>query len=312
MKKYSLKTKVNSHQISKIKIGAAALLLLLGLIVLLPPTISAVSSVLLYPLHVTRIWLVESSDSLPRYLQEKSELVAEINRLEQELSSRSGTRLSIERLQAENESLRSMLGSADTDRILSRVIARPNQLPYDVLQIDSGRQDGVKEGAPVFIEMDRVIGFVSYAAENYALVTLVTSPGQRATAYVFGPDMFATTEGVGGGVLRVRVPRGADLSLEDLVVLPGVTSGVLGKVIYIETEATQPQQYGYVSIGESLQSLKYVTVGASVVVPLSFSEAQSLVADIRNDIFRIDVPQSEFELENATSTESIATSTDSL
>ncbi len=284
----------------KIKVLLFGGILLAMSIWLLPVVLHSVGSMALYPLHITRVWLHESSDSLPLYLREKRELIERIQDLEQQLSIESGTRQSIRRLHAENSQLREQLDMAKPEQVTARVIARPNQLPYDVIQIDRGRRHGVELYAPVFSGVDQVVGFISHVADRYALVTLASTPGQRMTAYILGPDIFVTAEGVGDGMVRVRVPQGAPLAVDDLVILPAVRSGVFGLVTHIETETTEPQQYGYIPLPFSLQSLRYVSIGTPDAVLSDAMEIRSLLQDISQDIWRIELPELEIATTSAT------------
>lgn len=262
-------------------------------------------SVVLYPVHVVRVWFDNSQHSLAVYLRDKEELGAEIDALQQERARESGTTQSIRRLQDENERLRSLLNQDQSDRMAARVLARPNQLPYDVLQIDRGRNDGVEVDAPVFFGVDQVIGFVFHVSASHSLVSLVTTPQQTATAYVLGPDIYTTTEGMGNGMLRVRLPQGVEVNEGDLVILPAVSSGVYGEITYVESTPTQPEQFGYVPLPISLQSLRYVSVGRNSLQPADFDAAAARVDTVREDLYRVTVPE-----EFRTATSSATTSRD--
>ena len=301
MKNYSSKTKDPSRRSSKTRwwIGALVLVLLLGW--LAPVVPATVSSVVFYPVHAVRVWVMESEHSLALFIQEKHELIERISELERHLAERSGTAQTITRLQDENETLRSLLNQEQPERIAARVLARPNQVPYDILHIDRGRADGVVVDAPVYMGVDQVIGFVFYAARDYSLVHLVTTPRYSATAYVIGPDIYTTAEGVGGGMLRVRVPQGVSVEEGDLVILPAVSSGIYGEIVHIETTPTQPEQYGYVALEVPLQSLRYVTIGQNPIRPTSFAEAAARVERARDDLFQVEIPR-EFQVATGTAT----------
>lgn len=300
MKRFSSKMKGRSQPPWKNKalLGAVGLVILAWL---LPSLLSAVGSVVLYPVHVARVWFTESTSSLPLYLREKQELINEIEILERSLAETSGARASRDRIHEENKVLRSLLALPEEEtRIIGRVVARPTQLPYDVLQIDIGARNGVVTGAPVYLGYDQVLGFVSYVAPRYALVTLLTSPGQQGTAYVFGPDVFARTEGMGGGVLRIRIPQGIPVSEGDLAVLPAVDIGQFGAVTHIETRPTEPQQYAYVPLPISLQDIHYIYVGTKAIERVSFDQVIERVATASTTLFMID--QVDSQLETATGT----------
>lgn len=290
MKKFSLKTRADSHPSSKTKGLLAALVALIILAWLMPAVATTVSSVVLTPVHAVRAWVLTSDHSLAQYIQEKETLMARIAELEQVAASRSGTMQSVTRLLDENENLRAMLQYDDPDRMAARVLARPTQLPYDVIQIDRGRADGVVVDAPVFYGVDQVIGYVYHAAEHYSLVSLVSSPGQTATAYVLGPDVYTVAEGVGNGMVRVRLPQGVEVATGDVVILPAVSSGVFGELVEVVTTPTQPEQYGYVPLNVSLQSLRFVSVGATPLTPVTFEEASQRVDRVRDNLLAFEVP----------------------
>lgn len=237
------------------------------------------------------------------------------------MAERGGVRVSLELVRSENQQLRELLNLPNNEnRHLARVVSRPESLPYDVLQIDAGGRDGIIMNAPVYHGTGQVMGFVSYVAPYYSLVTLVTSPGQKGTAFVFGPDVYARTEGMGGGVLRVRIPQGVSVVKDDIVVLPAAVSGYYGKISHVEARPTEPQQYAYVPLDTSLQSIRYVSVGLEPLSPLDFTIVQERVENASSTIFLVDVPPAMQEIEWATSTEDgsvdldlnhyIATSTD--
>ena len=134
--------------------------------------------------------------------------------------------------------LRAMASAGtSTERLVARVIASPSKLSYDLLQIDRGTKDGVVAGSPVYTGLDTVVGVVVHTANNYAFVDLFTTPGFETTAYIVGPNVFATLEGVGGGIARVKLPQGIPIAEEQLVILPGVSSGVYGEIILLTDSA---------------------------------------------------------------------------
>ena len=134
-------------------------------------------------------------------------------------------------------------------------------MPYDLLQIDRGTRHGIEVGAPVFIGSDIVIGLVAHTAANYSFVELITTPDFKATAFISGPDAVVTLEGLGGGVARVLVPQGIPLSIGDIVHLPSIEPGVFGRISFIESEPTQPQQFGYITPDIPISGLHRVAVG---------------------------------------------------
>ena len=285
MKRYSSTTKGNyrriSHKRYRTWLFVSGAIIIFGLI--FPWVISVVSAVVLYPFHATSTWIKTSGGVLPTYLRSRAELVEEVESLRAALATDSGTQLSITRLMEENIQLRGMAnaGSGESSRLVARVLARPGQLAYDLLQIDQGSLSGVEVGAPVYTGVDSVLGVVVQVYDNYSFVDLFTSPGFESTAFIFGPNVFSPIEGIGGGVARVRLPQGVSIKEGQLVILPGVSNGVYGEIARVENEPTQPEQYGYITPPLAINNLFYVSVGLG---PIEVNSTFEIDENIRRQL----------------------------
>lgn len=268
----------NSKQQRVLRVTLAAALVI-GVGMLLPRAFSFVGAAVMAPFHATNQWLNESSALVPTFFRDRQALLEENQRLRNDLVIAERSDLTQQRLFDENQRLRSLLGAADENRLAAAVIARPNQLPYDLMQIDRGAAQGVEFGAPVYVGKDVVIGLVSHVAEQYSFVQLFTSPDFEATVYVEGPNVVAVMEGVGGGVARVRLPQGIPIQVGDMVYLPTIEPGAFGRVSYVENEPTQPEQYGYVTTHLSLASVFYVAVGRTAQVTQSVDAVEENVQE---------------------------------
>jgi len=290
----------------------------LGLIAVLlffvvPRVVSGVVYILWQPFDIVRVWVSESNDSFPQYVRDRAALVEELRSLKAAATTDQGNENTITKLQFENNQLRALLGDVPKERLLARVIARPNELPYDMIMLDRGQEHGVILHSPVFLGRDQLIGVVSDVRLTSALVTLVTTSGFTSTAYVIGPNIYTYAEGMGGGILRVRIPQGIPLKVDDLVVLPAVSvTGVFGAVTEVTTSPTQPEQYGYVTLQTSLQGIQYVSVGTEVIVPQSHDTAKAQINALVQSMLVIDLPPGVLvtpETATSTSSSTLATST---
>jgi len=295
---------VKQKRITRVLLGAG-IVLLLG--VALPFIFTTAGRVIMYPIHVTSDWFRTSPARLPMFLREQDELLDEIKRLENELAIAESTDLTQRRLFEENLWLRDLLHAGGKERIAAAVIARPTELPYDLMQIDKGSSEGVKEGAPVYVGADNVIGIVRSVAPNYAFVELFTTPGFSATAFISGADVMATLEGHGGGVARVSVPQGVPLTVGNLVHIPSIEPGVFGRVAYVENRPTQPEQYGYITLPQPVAGIRYVAVASDIVTPVPAGEVEARVRQLIRDALVVDTKS--FNLASSTATSSTATAT---
>jgi cell shape-determining protein MreC len=244
---------------------AVVFTLVIGLGVLLPTIFQTASNILLAPVVGFNQWLENSETVLPSLLRDRDRLSERIQTLENQLIVSQVSPLTFSRLQDENQRLRALLHAEGEERIAAAVIARPNDLPYDLLLIDQGSARGVQELAPVYVGTDQVIGVVTNVSTDHSFVRLFTAPDMQLTGFIAGPDVVATLEGVGGGVARMRVPQGIPLTVGDLVYVPGIQPGLFGAIDYIENRPTQPEQFAYVALSIPLNSLHFVAVGSTPI-----------------------------------------------
>lgn len=289
------------------------LVLFIAAALVLPTVFTAVSRTLLYPVYVTQTWLRESTDSFPTYLREKDALEEEITKLEFELATERNTDITLQRLYEENIALRQLLDIEGDERIGAAVTARPNQLPYDFIQLDRGSIHGVVPGAPVYSGIDTVIGIVAQVDETFSFAELFTTPSFEATAFISGSNIVATLEGRGAGVARVRVPQGIPLMVGSLVYVPSIEPGVYGRITLVESEPTQPEQYGYIVPEKSINSLQYVAIGRQPLEPPEATLVEERIDTLIRDSLRIeemnttvvDVEESDAATTTATTSEDV-------
>lgn len=311
MANFSLKTKVNYHRSSKRTVyGRIAVFILVALILLalFGGFLGTVSMYASMPVYKMRHWIFESSASVPSYFRERGALIAEIRALENQIALSGGTEGTIGRLAAENEELREQLSIHSDDRIVAGVAARPPFLPYDTLLIDRGSKDGILQNAIVYQASDVAIGFISRVFHNSALVTLFSTPGVEATTYMYGPNIYTTAYGEGGGIIRISVPQGISVEMGDIAVLPSLEVGMLGKIGEIKSVPTDPEQHGYIMQNPSLQSLRLVSVSTRVLEDVSYEEAEKIIQNNNYGPLSIDVPEIiNIDTEFATGTDVLGT-----
>jgi hypothetical protein len=244
----------------------------------------------LQPVLLIDQWFRESQSAIPTYLRSRAAIEAELRTLEAELALRTADAVTIDTLAAENALLREQLAYATTSLQTARILHQPPLIPYDRLIINRGTGDGVVLDAPVFAGEFVLIGRVVQVGVRQSVVELLSSPGVESTVYIFGPDIYTTAVGQGGGVVRVGVPQGVELGIGNPVSVPVAGRGLIGSISHIETAATRPEQYGFVPLPVSLTSLQYVQVGSQPLVPVDFEAARSAVAQTRDTYFTVPVP----------------------
>jgi cell shape-determining protein MreC len=282
---------------------------LFALALIVPTFVRFVAGIVLYPVIQVENWFAESNQILPALWRDKIVMQEQIDQLEQDLALSGKLDLTKRRLSDENNRLRSLLGATSSPRILAAVVGKPNELPYDLIQIDQGSQAGIESGSPVYIGVDTVIGIVSAVQRNSAFVTLFTTPDFFATVYLSGANVTALLEGLGGGVARVRVPQGIPMRVGDLVHVPSVQPGVYGTIAWVESEPTQPEQFGYITPEIPIGSLFQVAVAKPNVITTDPKEVQRYMLEVQKQ--QLVIPEITPATTTATSTASTS-STDQL
>src|SRR3989344_5568042 len=139
--------------------------------------------------------------------------------------------------------------------ILSAILSKPNQSPYDTLIIDTGTNRGVKTGNIVFALGNVPIGRVSLAYDNSSKVILFSNAGERTQAIIAGRSAHA-----GGGNFEMTMPKDFILQKGDQVVLPGINSLLLAVVEKIISDPRNPFAKALLSSPVNIQELKFVEV----------------------------------------------------
>lgn len=295
MQKFSSKTKTNFRRSSTkrrvLKRVAVLTVLLLAVFFLFRGALGTFAGYVSGPFFTVASWVTRPIDAFSTSLQNTQELEEKIAELEDLVERRSQEQALLDATQRENENLRELLSVKGDERILAGVLIRPSKLPYDTILIDRGRQDGVLQNVPVYAAGNQVIGNVSRVYERSALVTLISSPGFISTVYVYGPNIFTEATGEGGGVIRIGVPQGITLTQGDAVVLPSVDPGYFGTISHIRTSESSPEQYGYVTGGSGIGSIRYVAVGKRPIETIDYETAARAIEEMRDELFQVAVPE---------------------
>lgn len=167
--------------------------------------------------------------------QENEQLRAYIAELEENQSN-------MQELQQENERLRALLNYTQEESenvyLTARVIAKNQNVWFDVFTINAGRNAGVKEDMPV-VCADGLIGRVTDVAATYSKVTSIIDTSsdisvmvQRTRDNAMARGAFRTTQD--NQMELYYLPAGGDLVPGDVIVTNGL-GGVFPKGITVGT-----------------------------------------------------------------------------
>lgn len=186
---------------------------------------------------------VEGVINSSQLLRSKRSLVFENDDLKTQIKSSEFKLFELEFLKQENEFLKELLGRNIFDEesaILGVILARPNVSLYDTFIIDVGSDSGIKNGNAVYVFGDVFIGTISEVYKNTSTVTLFSSPGQITPVSIGLQNVSANAEGRGGGNFIVNLPRGIDVEIGDIVMMPNINTRLFAIVEEIETNPSDP------------------------------------------------------------------------
>jgi len=175
--------------------------------------------------------------------------------------------------QGELDQLRQLLnvrGSRPGDSFVrAQVFAREPGNLKDIVAIDRGRSDGVKEGMIVLTQQGSLVGAVTRALDGVAWVTLLSDPSSAVSAIVQGSGAQGVVSGSLGGAMTMDfVSAAADVKEGDLVVTSGLggrypPGEIIGQVTNVERTAQELFQSVRVQPLADLSRLDDVLVLAS-------------------------------------------------
>jgi len=262
---------------------------------LLPTVAHTIGSLVTQPVLLVEHWIRTSESALPVYVRDRAALEAEIRTLTEQLALQASLILERDAVVAENAQLRKLVSgdvaTRATSTIVAHVLATPPYVPYDRLVINRGSHDGVREGALVYAGERMVLGSVIKTTPWQSVVELLSSPGRESTIYIFGPDIYTTAVGQGGGVMQVGVPQGVPIAVGNPVVLPAGSQTIIGAIERIDTTPSRPEQFAYLTLPISLPSIQTVMVASEPQPPISFEIARERVAEMRAKQFMVPVPE---------------------
>ena len=147
-------------------------------------------------------------------------------------------KLSVLELEAASRSTEPLRSRQTENGILSTVLVRPPQTPYDMLVIDAGMNDGVATGMTVALPEGPVVGVVEIAYARESKVKLYSSQGVKTAAILERYNVPVTLEGIGGGNFKIVIPREAEAFFGDRILSAKLSSELLAVVGEVKMEAT--------------------------------------------------------------------------
>ena len=201
-----------------------------------------------------------------------------------------------------SDDVQNVLDTTKDKRIVAAVVSRPNFTPYDTLLIDRGARDGVPEGALVYANSSRAIGYIKKVYDSLSHVALFTTAGVELLVYLPESHALAHAVGMGGGLIRVSVPQGVRIKTGDIVTYPTITPSIIGTVSKIVTTPTNPDVYAFLTVDTVPFSLFVVSVDTRSFTMPSRAELEKNMNGATTTAKNFFAPPSGFEIPGYTTT----------
>jgi len=159
----------------------------------------------------------------------------------------------------ENIFLKSVFSAEEAKKfIVAAVISRPPLSPYDILIIDAGIKEGVREGMPVSAAGNVLLGYVTDVSEGISKIKLISSFNEETNVVLESSGVSAIAAGAGGENFKITLPRQIKVETGEKVLTLGIQPYLLGFVEKIESQPTDPYQKIIFRLPLNIQNLNRV------------------------------------------------------
>ena len=191
----------------------------------------------------------------------KNSLLKQNENLQLKLLENNALLLGYQSILDENIKIKEILGRKNEkiDLLLSAILAKPNQSPYDTLIIDVGAKHGVQNRNLIFALGNIPIGRIVDVYPSSSKVVLFSNSGEKTEVSVTGQNVFMQITGRGGGNFEMVLPRDFVLEKGSTVVLPG-SSYVVAVVKTIISDPRDSFIKALLVSPANVQELKFVEV----------------------------------------------------
>jgi len=195
--------------------------------------------------------------------------------LRQEIERLTASNAQLQASETELNELRQLLNirtaKPNDSFVEANVFAQDASNSKDLIAIDAGSSDGLKEGMVVLTRQGSLIGTITNVLNNSAWVTLITDPSSAVSALAQESRTQGVIAGsVNGDLTMEFVSETADVKEGDLVLTSGIGGGyppdeLIGQVVGVDKAAQELFQSVHIKPLADLSRLEGVLVQTSFV-----------------------------------------------
>jgi len=196
------------------------------------------------------------------YFSSKKFLLLENQSLQNQINSLNADLANHKTIEDENSKLKETLNRKNENKelTLGYILSKPNHSPYDILILDVGENDGIRQGSTLFAYGDIPIGNISEVYPDSSKAILFSTPGEKTEVVISGKDTFLEMVGRGGGNFEMILPRDFVLESGTSVHLPGVSSYIVARAETIISDPRDAFLKALLVSPVNIQELKFVEI----------------------------------------------------
>ena len=189
----------------------------------------------------------------------KKKLAEENQTLKEEVTKLKLKASLYDEVKAEYEDLRHFENETDIFAY-ARVLSTPRTAGYDILLLDIGSAEGVREGNTVTGYDSVLLGRVESVGEHSARVALFSSPKSEVPVVFPKSGVDAVARGQGGGAFILEVPQDTEIQAGDAISLRSVSGKMVAVVAEVSIDPTDAFKTVYAAVPVNIYDLRHVGI----------------------------------------------------
>jgi len=211
-------------------------------------------------------FIEDSYNSFGGFLKNKQKLIYENNELRSLLKTALIQTELYNYISTENTELKKILGRREiTKNVLARILSQPNRSPYDIFYVDIGKDQNLKVGSLV-VSGNILLGVVDTVYSKNSKIRLFSSPGTELQVDIGEKKIPAISQGRGGGMFEIKIPKDIKISLGDAIVHSSIHNYLVGVVLKINLKSTSSFQTILFRAPVNIFTEKFVVVTDNLIL----------------------------------------------
>ncbi len=198
------------------------------------------------PIWQEKKTVTNNINNLSYLTRTRESLFKENQKILKENSSLKISMINYQLLKNQNDKLKELLGRISNARtsVLSNILMKPDNSPYDTMIIGVGENKGIKENSKVYVGGNIPVGVINKVYLKTSLVKLYSNPGTITDAVINVNNLSVNVKlvGRGSGNFEMSVPIGLVISKGTMVTLRNLNEEVVAIVEEKISDTSDPEE----------------------------------------------------------------------